>query len=50
MNASSHAVGGTMADEATFNFEATFRGQYERIARVIARVVRDPARGGGTRS
>ena len=27
-----------------FDIEATFREQYERIARVIARVVRDPAR------
>ena len=26
------------------DFEATFRAQYERIARVIARVVKDPAR------
>lgn len=26
------------------DFEATFRAQYERIARVIARVVQDPAR------
>ena len=30
--------------EAPFDFEATFRAQYGRIARVIARVVRDPAR------
>ena len=30
--------------EATFDFEATFRAHYERIARVIVRVVRDPAR------
>ncbi|MDP8982913.1 MAG: sigma-70 family RNA polymerase sigma factor [Acidobacteriota bacterium] len=27
-----------------FDFETTFRTQYDRIARVIARVVRDPAR------
>lgn len=27
-----------------FDFEATFRAQYARIARVIARVVRDPSR------
>ena len=27
-----------------FDIEATFREQYERVARVIARVVRDPAR------
>lgn len=30
--------------EAPFDFEAVFRSQYARIARVIARVVRDPAR------
>jgi len=30
--------------ETPFDFEATFRAQYPRIARVIARVVRDPAR------
>ena len=34
----------TKAKEAPFDFEATFRAQYERIARVIARVVKDPAR------
>ncbi len=27
-----------------FDFEATFRAQYERVARAIARVVKDPAR------
>jgi RNA polymerase sigma-70 factor (ECF subfamily) len=32
------------AIETAFDFEATFRAQYERIARVIARVVQDPAR------
>ena len=30
--------------EPPFDFEAVFRAQYPRIARVIARVVRDPAR------
>ena len=29
---------------APFDFEAAFRAHYERIARVIGRVVRDPAR------
>jgi len=43
VNARSEAVD-MKAYEATFDFEATFRAQYERIARVIARVVRDPAR------
>jgi RNA polymerase sigma-70 factor (ECF subfamily) len=32
-----------MEDEA-FDFEATFRAQYERVARVIGRVVKDHAR------
>ena len=35
---------GVKSYAAPFDFEATFRAQYERIARVIARVVRDPAR------
>ncbi len=29
---------------ATFDFDAVFRSEYARVARVIARVVRDPAR------
>ena len=44
VNAPSEAVGDTTAGEAPIAFEATFRAQYERIARVIARVVRDPSR------
>lgn len=32
------------ANEAGFDLETIFRAQYERIARVIARVIRDPAR------
>jgi RNA polymerase sigma-70 factor (ECF subfamily) len=32
------------AIDTAFDFEATFRAQYERVARVIARVVQDPAR------
>ncbi len=32
------------AGEADFDLEALFRAQYQRIADVIARVVRDPAR------
>lgn len=31
-------------EDAAFDFEATFRAQYDRVARVIARVVKDPAR------
>jgi len=38
-----NAASEVMQDEA-FDFEATFRAQYGRIARVIARVVKDPAR------
>ena len=44
VNASSEAVDGMSAAGTPFDFEATFRAQYDRIARVIARVVRDPAR------
>lgn len=44
MNATSEAVAEAQADDAPFDLEAVFRAQYERIARVIARVVRDPAR------
>ncbi len=44
VNARSETVDGVKDYEAPFDFEATFRAQYERIARVIARVVRDPAR------
>jgi RNA polymerase sigma-70 factor (ECF subfamily) len=44
VNARSEAVDDTRTEEKPFDFEATFDAQYERIARVIARVVRDPAR------
>jgi RNA polymerase sigma-70 factor (ECF subfamily) len=44
VNAPSEAVSNMRAGEAPFDFEATFRAQYERIARVIRMVVRDPAR------
>jgi len=44
VNATSEAVAEAQADDAPFDLEAVFRAQYERIARVIARVVRDPAR------
>lgn len=37
-------VAGMGAGEVPFDFEAIFRAQYERIARVIRRVVHDPAR------
>jgi RNA polymerase sigma-70 factor (ECF subfamily) len=38
------AVESTGTEQAPFDFEQTFRAQYERIARVIAGVVQDPAR------
>ena len=44
MNACSEAASSTGASETPFDFEATFRAQYERVARVIRRVVHDPAR------
>jgi RNA polymerase sigma-70 factor (ECF subfamily) len=44
VNAPSEAVAGAPVDEAGFDFEATFRAQFERVAHIIARVVRDPAR------
>ena len=44
LSTASEAASGTRASETPFDFEATFRAQYEHIARVIRRVVRDPAR------
>lgn len=44
MNAQSRAVEENISGEAHFDFETIFHVHYERIARVIARVVRDPAR------
>jgi RNA polymerase sigma-70 factor (ECF subfamily) len=38
------AVAGEKLDERRFDIDAVFRSQYERIARLIARVVRDRAR------
>lgn len=37
-------VAETPTEQAQFDLEAVFRSQYPRIARVIAGVVRDPAR------
>jgi RNA polymerase sigma-70 factor (ECF subfamily) len=42
VNATADVAG--MGAGAPFDFEAIFRAQYERIARVIRRVVHDPAR------
>ena len=44
MNASSEVVARGETIEARFDLETIFRAQYERMTRVIARVVRDPAR------
>lgn len=44
MNSRTEIAGAIALAETPFDFEATFRAQYPRIARVIARVVRDPAR------
>lgn len=44
MHAPSEAVAELNAEEAGFDIEAVFRARYDRVARLIARVVRDPAR------
>jgi RNA polymerase sigma-70 factor (ECF subfamily) len=44
MDAQSEAAEDLKVGEAPFDFEATFRSQYGRIARAIAWVVQDPAR------
>lgn len=44
MNAPGNAVEGIATGETPFDFNTVFYVHYERIARVIARVVRDPAR------
>jgi RNA polymerase sigma-70 factor (ECF subfamily) len=44
VNAPSEAIVGMNTKDAEFDLDAIFRAQYERIARVIARVVRDRAR------
>jgi RNA polymerase sigma-70 factor, ECF subfamily len=44
VNAPSEAIAEMKASEAEFDLDTIFRAQYERIARVIARVVRDRAR------
>jgi RNA polymerase sigma-70 factor, ECF subfamily len=44
VNAPSEAIAEMKASSAPFDLEAIFRTQYPRIARVIARVIGDPAR------
>ena len=44
VNASSEAVIEAASQDAAFDIESLFRAQFDRTARIIARVVRDPAR------
>jgi RNA polymerase sigma-70 factor (ECF subfamily) len=44
VNAQGEIAAERMAHEAGMDLESTFRAHYERMARVIARVVHDPAR------
>jgi len=44
VNTSSEAVADLKANETHFDIEMLFRAHYERVARIIARVVRDRAR------
>jgi RNA polymerase sigma-70 factor, ECF subfamily len=44
VSASDEALAEVRADQSEFNLETVFRSCYPRVARVIARVVRDPAR------
>jgi RNA polymerase sigma-70 factor (ECF subfamily) len=44
VSAQSRAAEDFTAEPATFDFEAIFRRYYVRVARLIARVVRDPGR------
>jgi DNA-directed RNA polymerase specialized sigma24 family protein len=44
VNAPGEALAEMNAREAQFDIDALFRAHYRRVARMIARVVRDPAR------
>lgn len=44
MSASGEALAEARAGDCLFDIEAAFRSQYQRVARIIARVVRDRAR------
>ena len=44
VSAPTEAIGQMKTDETAFDLEIIFCAQYERVARVIARVVRDPSR------
>jgi len=43
VNAPGEALAEMTAREAQFDIDALFRAHYRRVARMIARVVRDPA-------
>jgi RNA polymerase sigma-70 factor (ECF subfamily) len=45
MDANSQLVDAVLTEESPFDFESTFRTHYARIARIITKLVRDPARG-----
>jgi RNA polymerase sigma-70 factor (ECF subfamily) len=44
VNAGTEAATDLRVEDSSFDFDAVFHAHYERIARVIARVVKDPAR------
>jgi RNA polymerase sigma-70 factor (ECF subfamily) len=44
MTTATEAIGEMKAKEAPVNLEAIFRAHYPRVVRIVARVVRDPAR------
>jgi hypothetical protein len=44
VGAQTAAIGQMKSNETAFDPETIFRAQYERVASIIARVVRDPAR------
>jgi RNA polymerase sigma-70 factor (ECF subfamily) len=44
VNARSNAIAAMEAPQRPFDFEAVFHARYGQVARVIARVIRDPAR------
>lgn len=44
VNASAEAVIEAAPEDSTFDLETVFRAQFGRVCRIIARVVRDPAR------
>lgn len=45
MEANSQLVEALLSEESPYDFESTFRTHYARIARIVTKLVRDPARG-----